>query len=224
MAAGGRITRKQFLATVAAGAVGFAQPSGRRPNVLILMSDQHRPHAIGPMAIRSPNAESRCALPLRHPLRQRLLLEPGLRAIPRVAAHRTLHAQSRRLQQQHPLAVRYKTIAHHFDRAGYMTGLIGKMHFVDAQTPRFRVSPRLQRLVAVPGSEDKTVRRRTGPCQFRVGDPADRRPVAGSRRSLERTPAKKTIGPAAFTVGRASKIPEKRPFREFRGPGIRRVS
>jgi choline-sulfatase len=30
-----------------------------------------------------------------------------------------------------------KTIAHHLGRAGYMTGLIGKMHFVDAQTHGF---------------------------------------------------------------------------------------
>ena len=31
----------------------------------------------------------------------------------------------------------HPTIAHHFDQAGHMTALIGKMHFVDAQTHGF---------------------------------------------------------------------------------------
>jgi len=31
----------------------------------------------------------------------------------------------------------HPTIAHHFDQARYMTALIGKMHFVDAQTHGF---------------------------------------------------------------------------------------
>src|SRR6185503_904651 len=30
-----------------------------------------------------------------------------------------------------------KTVAHHFSRAGYMSALVGKMHFVDAQTHGF---------------------------------------------------------------------------------------
>ena len=36
-----------------------------------------------------------------------------------------------------PWAFEKQTLAHHFHRAGYMTGLIGKMHFVDAQTHGF---------------------------------------------------------------------------------------
>src|SRR5204863_8187555 len=36
-----------------------------------------------------------------------------------------------------PWPFEHKTMAHYFSRAGYMTALIGKMHFVDAQTHSF---------------------------------------------------------------------------------------
>lgn len=36
-----------------------------------------------------------------------------------------------------PLPPSRKTVAHHFGHAGYLTGLIGKMHFVDGQTHGF---------------------------------------------------------------------------------------
>lgn len=36
-----------------------------------------------------------------------------------------------------PFSPKHKTIADHFNRAGYLTALIGKMHFVDAQTHGF---------------------------------------------------------------------------------------
>lgn len=36
-----------------------------------------------------------------------------------------------------PYSPEHKTMAHHFDAAGYMTGLIGKMHWVDAQSHGF---------------------------------------------------------------------------------------
>ena len=36
-----------------------------------------------------------------------------------------------------PYAPTHKTMAHHFNAAGYMTGLVGKMHWVDAQTHGF---------------------------------------------------------------------------------------
>lgn len=36
-----------------------------------------------------------------------------------------------------PFLPKHRTMAHHFNHAGYMTALIGKMHFVDAQTHGF---------------------------------------------------------------------------------------
>jgi len=59
-----RMTRKEFLALGAIPwlpALSPAQPSGRPKNVLLLMSDQHRPHALGidgnPVA-RTPNLDA----------------------------------------------------------------------------------------------------------------------------------------------------------------------
>lgn len=138
MAASGTITRKQFLGTVAGAALSFAQPIGPRPNVLILMSDQHKPHAIGadgdPVA-RTPNIDALarsgmrfdsayCSNPVCTPSRASMLT--GL--------YTHNHGA---FNNQTPWPFEIDTIAHHFHRAGYMTGLIGKMHFVDAQTHGF---------------------------------------------------------------------------------------
>jgi choline-sulfatase len=134
------ISRKQFLAA-GAGALlntAFGQ-TGRRPkNVLLLMSDQHRPHAMGidgnPVA-RTPNLDALCRSGIRFdsaycsnpvcvPSRASLLT--GLYTHNHGAYNNST-----------PWPFAHKTLAHHFNRAGYMTGLIGKMHFVDAQTHGF---------------------------------------------------------------------------------------
>ena len=113
--------------------------SGRRPkNVLLLMSDQHRPHAMGidgnPWA-RTPNLDALCRSGVRFdsaycsnpvcvPSRASLLT--GLYTHNHGAYNNSI-----------PWPFARKTLAHYFNRAGYMTGLIGKMHFVDAQTHGF---------------------------------------------------------------------------------------
>src|SRR5262245_50533839 len=58
-----RMTRKQFLTLGTApllSRLSFAQAGGRPKNILLLMSDQHRPHALGvdgnPYA-RTPNLD-----------------------------------------------------------------------------------------------------------------------------------------------------------------------
>ena len=135
------MTRSEFLALAAAPLAprfAFAQPSARPKNVLLLMSDQHRPHALGvdsnPLA-RTPNLDALartaarfdsayCSNPVCVPSRASLLT--GL--------YTHNHGA---LNNATPWPFEKKTIAHHLGRAGYMTGLIGKMHFVDAQTHGF---------------------------------------------------------------------------------------
>ncbi len=132
------ITRKQFLAAAAGAAVSFSQPAKRPPNVLLLMSDQHKPHCLGidgdPVA-RTPNLDALarsgvrfdrayCSNPVCVPSRASLLT--GLYTHNHRAYNNTV-----------PWPYEVQTMAHYFHRAGYMTGLIGKMHFVDAQTHGF---------------------------------------------------------------------------------------
>ena len=130
-------TRRAFSQTLAAALTMRAQ-SSRPKNILWLMSDQHRPHALGidgnPVA-RTPNLDNLarsgtrfdqayCANPVCVPSRASLLT--GLYSHHHGANNNAL-----------PLAFTRKTIAHYLGRAGYMSGLIGKMHFVDAQTHGF---------------------------------------------------------------------------------------
>jgi choline-sulfatase len=130
-------TRRAFTQIMAVALTARAQ-SNRPKNILWLMSDQHRPHALGidgnPVA-RTANLDSLarsgtrfdqayCTNPVCVPSRASLLT--GLYSHHHGANNNAL-----------PLAFTNKTIAHYLGRAGYMSGLIGKMHFVDGQTHGF---------------------------------------------------------------------------------------
>jgi choline-sulfatase len=137
------MTRKRFLSLATAGLgrpllASRAQSNGKPKNVLLLMSDQHTRRALGvagdPVAktphldalarsgVRFENAY--CSNPVCVPSRASLLT--GLYTHNHGAYNNGT-----------PWPFDKKTIAHHFSRAGYMTALIGKMHFVDAQTHGF---------------------------------------------------------------------------------------
>ena len=137
------MTRRKFLASttgayVSARSMSHAQTNGRPKNVLIIMSDQHKRSCLGAAGDRvakTPNLDSfartavrfdsaYCSNPVCTPSRASLLT--GLY---------THNHQS--FNNSTPLPPAHKTIAHHFSRAGYLTGLVGKMHFVDAQTHGF---------------------------------------------------------------------------------------
>src|SRR5690349_3148592 len=132
------MTRRTFLAAPALAARPLrafqSRAATRPPNVLLLMSDQHRRdaiHAAGTPVARTPALDSLaasgirfdsayCANPVCVPSRASLLT--GL------YTHR--HGA---FNNGTPWPPEHRTIAHYFNRAGYFTGLIGKMHFVDAQ-------------------------------------------------------------------------------------------
>ncbi len=133
------LTRKQFLSS-GAGVAAAAQPAaGTRPkNVLFLLSDQHKPAALGLLGdrwARTPNLDALarsgvmfesayCSNPVCTPSRASILT--GLYT----HNHRTWSNAT-------PWPFEIKTMAHQFSRAGYVSALIGKMHFVDAQTHGF---------------------------------------------------------------------------------------
>jgi choline-sulfatase len=139
-------TRRRFVQTgcnVAAATLlpAFKSLGGQgatAKNLLIIMSDQHKRNCLGvagdPVA-RTPNLDSLartsvrftdayCTNPVCTPSRASILT--GLYTHKHESWNNTT-----------PLPPKHKTIAHHFSRAGYLTGLIGKMHFVDGQTHGF---------------------------------------------------------------------------------------
>jgi choline-sulfatase len=138
-----KVTRRQALAAgsiACAPAVQIrgAQRTGRPKNILFLLSDQHKPDVLGiegHRVARTPNldafaregvrfASAYCANPVCTPSRASLLT--GLYT----HRHQTWNNST-------PWPFEHKTMAHYFSRAGYMTALVGKMHFVDAQTHGF---------------------------------------------------------------------------------------
>jgi choline-sulfatase len=117
---------------------GLAQRTSSRPNVLLIMSDQHKrscmgaygdrvaytPHldALAAKSVRFTNAY--CANPVCTPSRASLMTG--------------LYSHNHEAQDNaHPYAAKHKTLAHHFNAAGYSTALVGKMHWVDAQSHGF---------------------------------------------------------------------------------------
>ncbi len=135
------ITRSEFLTLPAASAISSAQTElpSRRPNVLILMSDQHRPEymtiagngtvptpeidRIAQRGVRFTNAI--CPYPVCAASRASLMtgLYPHTTGV---------------INNRDRLAWTTRTIAHTFADAGYLTGLIGKMHFNDPHTRGFQ--------------------------------------------------------------------------------------
>ena len=137
------MNRRHFLAGAAAASLQVksglnAQAPRRRPNVLLLMADQHKRScmgAYGDTVARTPNldalaatgtrfTQAYCTNPVCTPSRASLMT--GL------YSHH-LEAQDNTT----PYLPSHKTMAHHFNAAGYMTGLIGKMHWVDGQSHGF---------------------------------------------------------------------------------------
>ena len=139
------MTRRQLIATGLGGlaaispkAAGMQSARGHKKNLLILMADQHKPDCLGiaghPVA-KTPNLDALarsgmrfssayCTNPVCTPSRASILM--GLY---------THHHGA--LNNATPWPFQHKTIANYFGAAGFMSALIGKMHFVDAQTHGF---------------------------------------------------------------------------------------
>jgi choline-sulfatase len=115
-----------------------ARPKPPRRNVLLLMSDQHKRSCMGvagDLVASTPNLDrlagqsvrftnAYCSNPVCGPSRASLMT--GLFTHHLDAAGSAVG-----------YSPRYKTVAHAFNSAGYVSALIGKMHFDDAQTHGF---------------------------------------------------------------------------------------
>jgi choline-sulfatase len=216
------MTRKQFLTTsgsaLAAGRVSAQAPraTGSRPkNVLFLLSDQHRPGSLGlqgdPFA-HTPNLDALahtgmrfeqtyCSNPVCTPSRASILT--GLYT----HNHRAWNNAT-------PWPFEIRTMAHHFSRAGYVSGLIGKMHFVDAQTHGFDYRLDFNDWYQYLGPKTKLFAEELSRANSGSGLPQIDdlwRDFGDPWKGVRETDGRK----GAVHIGRASKIPEQDHFESF---------
>ncbi|MBN1349746.1 sulfatase-like hydrolase/transferase [candidate division KSB1 bacterium] len=107
------------------------KPKNAKPNILVLMSDQHSKHTLGCYGnrlVRTPNLD-RLA---RHGMRFTNAYCPAPLCVPSRMSFMTSRTPShnRVWNNQHSLSSGIPTWAHVLGAAGYETALIGRMHFV----------------------------------------------------------------------------------------------
>jgi choline-sulfatase len=106
--------------------------------VLVIISDQHKHDCLGvagdPIA-HTPNLDAlaRTSVRFNHAYCTNPVCTPS-RASILTGLYTHNHGA---WNNSTPWPIGHKTIAHYFAQAGYVTGLVGKMHFVDAQTHGF---------------------------------------------------------------------------------------
>jgi choline-sulfatase len=104
-----------------------------RPNVLILMTDQHRADwmtCVGNSPVPTPNLDRIAKRGVRF---ENAYCPYPVCTASRMALMTGMYAHSTgAINNSDRLDWRYRTMAHHFSEHGYLTGLIGKMHFNDA--------------------------------------------------------------------------------------------
>ncbi len=127
-----------LLASSTGGESTLAAAEGHRPNVLLLMSDQHKRScmgAYGDKVARTPNLDRLAASSVRFTdaYSTNPVCTPSRASIMTGLYSHNLEAQDNTL----PYLPTHRTMAHDFDAAGYMTALVGKMHWVDAQSHGF---------------------------------------------------------------------------------------
>jgi choline-sulfatase len=130
---------RSALASAAATEVNRrATPSVDRPNVLIVMTDQHRADLMtcaGHDLVPTPGIDRIAARGVRF---NRAYCPYPVCVASRMALLTGLYAHTTGVDTNTDrLDWRYRTMAHHFADHGYLTGLIGKMHFNDAHKHGF---------------------------------------------------------------------------------------
>jgi choline-sulfatase len=140
----GELSRKQFLQTAAVApslipkAMQGAATAGR-PNVLVIMTDQHRREymtAAGSALVPTPNIDRIAARGVRF---TNAVCPYPVCAASRASLLSGLYPHTHGvINNTDLLDWRTRTVAHHFSDAGYHTGLIGKMHFNDGHTHGFQ--------------------------------------------------------------------------------------
>ena len=225
-----KLNRRGFLGALTAGA-GLAnaaalegplskrapttsRPGGKPKNILLIMSDQHDPFALGvrgDTVAHTPNLDelarssvlfdsAYCTDPVCLPSRASLFT--GL-----YPHHTGAYSNNT------PWPYRYKTLGHYLKDAGYMTSAIGKMHFDDGQTHGFDYRLDFNDWFQYLGPKAKIWADELGFPNNGAGQPeipeinGKRDPWAGSRIDDDRE--------GAVAVGRVSHLAEEDHFESF---------
>ncbi len=145
------IKRRQFLQAAGIGAASTllkgnsarANPSRQKsnrnkPNVLLIMTDQHRADLMtcaGRDLVPTPNIDRIAARGVRF---NNAYCPYPVCVASRMAMLTGLYSHSTgAITNTDKLDWRYRTMANHFAENGYLTGLVGKMHFCDAHNHGF---------------------------------------------------------------------------------------
>ena len=117
---------------------GTADKNGRQPNVLIIMTDQHRPNymtAAGNPLVPTPHIDRISQRGIRF---TNAICPYPVCAASRMAFLTGQYAHTTgTIDNTDLLSWKTPTMAHHFSDSGYHTGLIGKMHFNDGHSHGF---------------------------------------------------------------------------------------
>lgn len=136
--------RRNFLKAAALAAASGAAPAGGlspaqdKPNVLIIMTDQHRADLMtcaGRDLVPTPNIDRIAAGGVRF---ENAYCPYPVCVASRMAMLTGLYAHSSgAITNTDRLDWRYRTMANHFAENGYLTALVGKMHFTDTHNHGF---------------------------------------------------------------------------------------
>jgi choline-sulfatase len=224
------LNRRGFLGALTAGA-GLAQaaamekPTGKSAqaglrrtggpkNILLLMSDQHDPFALGVRGDAVAHTPNLDALARRAVLFDSAYCTDPVCLPSRASLFTGLYAHhSGAYNNDTPWPYQYKTMAHYFKDAGYITSAIGKMHFDDGQTHGFDYRLDFNEWFQYLGPKTKIWADELGFPNNGTGQPqipeidGKRDPWAGSRIDDDRE--------GAVAVGRVSNLAEEDHFESF---------
>ena len=154
----GKIGRRELLQTAGVGAASMSlsgsaglaksispgsgetppRQNSSRPNVLVIMTDQHRADLMtcaGRDLVPTPNIDRIAARGVRF---NNAYCPYPVCVASRMALLSGLYSHSTgAITNKDRLDWRYRTMANHFAENGYLTALMGKMHFVDAHNHGF---------------------------------------------------------------------------------------
>ena len=212
------MTRKEFLSTGPAAVAGLSLQtrSGKRPkNVLVLMSDQHKHRCLsmeGQPFAKTPNLDALASSSMRF---DSAYCTNPVCTPSRASIMTGLYTHNHRVvKNTMPWPFERKTIAHHFSRGGYMSGLIGKRHLGNPQSYGFDYHLGFNDWFQSIGPKTKLYADELGHPNSGSGlpetddlwlDSGD--PWKDVREKDDRT--------TAVAIGRISKIPEKDHFDSF---------